>query len=233
MVKSKIVAIIQARVGSTRLPNKVLKEIINRPLIWHIINRLKSVNRIDDVIIATSKLPENDILFKFSQKNDLFCYRGSENDVLSRFYEASRSVNAAHIIRITADCPLVDPGVINELIEKYMKNSYDFCGVACGAGVSNEKNILRYPDGLDAEIFSFRALENAFENAVDPLHREHVTPFIWKNKNKFNIGTLFPMDKDFSSFRFTIDNKEDFEMISSIYNQLFSKKKNVYIQRCN
>jgi len=106
-----------------------------------------------------------------------------------------------------------------------MKNSYDFCGVACGAGVSNEKNILRYPDGLDAEIFSFKALKNAFENAVDPLHREHVTPFIWKNKNRFSIGTLYPTDKDFSSYRFTIDNKEDFEMISLIYNQLFSQKK--------
>ena len=223
MVKTGIFAIVQARVGSTRLPNKVLTEIVDKPLLWHIVDRLGKVNDIDEVIVATSTLPENDILYNFSKNNNIACFRGSEDDVLSRFYEAALSKNAKHIIRITADCPLVDPFVISDLIKYYFDSSFDFCGIACGAGVSNEKNVLRYPDGLDAEIFSFEVLKNAFKNATELLHREHVTPYIWKNKNKFNTGVLFPKKNDYSAYRFTIDNEEDLKMIKSIYNQLYSK----------
>jgi spore coat polysaccharide biosynthesis protein SpsF len=225
MVEPSVIAIVQARVGSTRLPNKVLSDIVGKPLLWHIIKRLVSIKKIDEVAIATSTLSENDVLYDFAQENNIYCHRGSENDVISRFYEAARIKGAKHIIRITADCPLVDPFIISDLIDYYFDNSYDFCGIACGAGVYNEKNILRYPDGLDAEIFSFAVLENAFKNATELSHREHVTPYIWKNKNLFNIGTLFPVKNDYSSYRFTIDNEEDLDTIKSIYNQLYSRNK--------
>ena len=221
MVSSKIIAIVQARVGSTRLPSKVMKKIKGKSLLWHIIKRLQSVNKIKEVIVATSNLKENDIIDNFCKKNNIYCFRGSETNVLKRFYESAKIKNADHVIRITADCPLVDPSVINNLIEFYFKNLFDFCGVACGAGVSDKRNIMRFPDGLDAEIFSFNVLEIAYLNAYETMHLEHVTPYIWLNRKQFKIGSLYPQEKDYSEYRFTIDNLEDFNFINDIYGKLY------------
>ncbi len=221
-LNSKIVAIVQARMGSTRLPGKISKPIRSKPMLWHIINRLKSVDEIDAVVIATSDLPSDDKVYEMATKDGITCFRGSETDVLKRFYDAAEMEKADYIIRITGDCPLVDPFTIKNLIDLFFQEKYDFCGIACGAGVSKEKNINRFPDGLDAEIFSFKVLSEANNEAVANLHREHVTPFIWQNTERYKLGSLYSKI-DYSYLRLTVDNKEDFDFINWIYEMLYTK----------
>ena len=221
-LKQNIVAIIQARMGSTRLPGKILKPIQNKPMLWHIVNRLIYVDEINKVIIATSDHESDDPVEQMANKYDFTIYRGSENDVLLRFFSAAEWVNAQHLIRIRGDCPLIDPPTISKLIKLYFDGQFDFCGVACGAGVSKDKNINRFPDGLDAEIFSFNVLKEAHLEAFTNLHREHVTPFIWQNDKRFKLGSLYS-ESDYSDLRLTVDNKEDFEFINWIYEMLYTK----------
>ena len=222
-MSTNIVSIIQARMGSTRLPGKILKPIQGKPMLLHIVNRLKNVIEIERVVIATSKLPSDDIVFDMATAHGIDCFRGSEADVLNRFFDAAQLQNAQHLIRVSGDCPLVDPTTISKLVKLYFDGKYDFCGVACGAGVANKININRYPDGLDAEIFSFKVLKEAHLEAKSKLHREHVTPFIWQNDVRYKIGSLVS-DIDYSNVRLTVDNKEDFELISWIYDTLFPIK---------
>jgi spore coat polysaccharide biosynthesis protein SpsF len=220
--KPNTVAIIQARLGSTRLPGKVLLEIEGKPVLLHIVNRLKRVLKVDEVIIATSTLKINSKIISFCKKNNIKYFVGSEDNVLDRFYHAALVYKPKNIIRITGDCPLLDSDLIDKLINYYEKNDFDYCGIATGAGVANKEEIFRYPDGLDAEIFKFSVLENAFKNATTKLELEHVTPFIWGNSQMFKLGVL-NSDVDYSNLRWTLDNFEDFKLIKWIYSQLYSK----------
>ena len=217
---NKIVAIVQARMGSTRLPGKVLMKIQGRPMLWHIINRIKQCDIIDDIIIATSDSKSDGLIYEMSKEYDISCFRGSENDVLNRFYNAAEHNNADYIIRVTGDCPLIDSNILGDLIRYFFKNGFDHCGIACGAGVANKKKVNKYPDGLDAEIFSFSVLKEANENAITISEREHVTPYIWKN-NDFFTGSFYPKLKDYSKTRLTVDNIEDFQFIKWIYDTLY------------
>ena len=231
MVKKKhIVAIVQARMGSKRLPGKILKSIQNKPMLWHIFNRLDKVDEIESVIIATSNSPLDDEVYEVAKGYGIGCYRGSEKDVLQRFYYAAKTYSAKYVIRITGDCPLVDPQIIKNLIKLYFDGDYDYCGIACGAGVSNKKNINRFPDGLDAELFSFDILEKVEVKAKGKLYREHVTPYIWKNKNKFKLGTLYSENEDYSAYRFTVDNIEDLELVRAIYDSLYKKNEVFHLE---
>jgi len=217
-----IMAIIQARMGSSRLPGKVLKELLGKPMLVHIVERVKQSN-VDDVIVATSVDEENDVIRKVCKENNILCFSGNENNVLERFYYTAKEHKADIIIRITADCPLIDPDVINKLIEKYSAKHYSLMGVAAGAGVSNPNfQGGKYPQGLDAEIFPFKVLEKAFNEAVYQRDKEHVTPFIWTHPNRFNIGVL-TSKIDYSGLRWVVDNQEDFDFIEKIYNALYPK----------
>lgn len=220
-LNQKITAIIQARMGSKRLPGKILKTIQGKPMLWHIVNRLKMVDEINEIIIATSEQLQDDPVFQMAEKYSISSFRGSEKDVLKRYFDTAVMVKADHLIRITGDCPVIDPQTISSLIKLYFDGNYDFCGISCGAGAANESNIRRFPDGLDAEIFSFKVLRDAHLNALSDLHREHVTPYIWQNKYIYNTGTLQPRIGDYSDHRWTVDNIEDFEFISWIYDMLY------------
>ena len=219
-LRTNIVSIVQARMGSSRLPGKILKPIQGKPMLWHIVNRLKRVNEINKIIIATSNLSSDDLVYDMAITHGIDCFRGSENDVLNRYFHAAHLYNAHHIVRITGDCPLVDRNTISNLIAYYFSGKFDFCGVACGAGVAKKDNINRFPDGLDAEIFSLKVLEEAHLEATSKLHREHVTPFIWQNDVRYKLGSLYSK-RDYSNIRLTVDNAEDYEMISWIYDTLF------------
>lgn len=225
-LNSNIIAVIQARMGSTRLPGKTLKVIQDKPMLWHIAERLNQVEAINEVIVATSDLQIDDPVFEMAQKYDISCYRGSESNVLKRFYETSLMAKADYVIRVTGDCPLVDPKTVSELIRFFFDGDYDFCGIACGAGVANEENINRFPDGLDAEIFSLKVLKEANIEANTDLEREHVTPFIWKKNNRYSLGLLSPNSKDYSDYRLTVDNKEDFDFVRWIYDMLYPQNNN-------
>lgn len=209
----KVVCIVQARVGSTRLPGKVLKQICGKIVLEHDIDRLKRVKNIDEIVIATTTLEKDNAIVKECERLGVKYFRGSEEDVLSRYYYAAKENNADVVVRVTSDCPLIDPEISNDVIKYYLNNKdkYDY--------VSN--TIERtYPRGLDTEVFSFKALEKAFNEAISERYREHVTPYIWDNPKVFRLAQ-YKNSQDYSDLRWTLDTEEDFELIDKIYNLLY------------
>jgi len=212
---TEIVAIIQARMGSTRLPKKVMSPIVGHPMLWHIINRLRKSASLDKIIIATTSNKEDDDISKFAEENNIPVFRGSEQDVLDRYYKASKKFNLKNIVRITADDPLKDPVVIDKIIKVYLQGKYDY--------VSNTIK-PSYPLGLDTEVFSFNAIEKAWLEAEKGFEREHVTPYIWMNPDKFKIINV-EYDKDnLSDLRWTVDTKEDLAFVKTVYKNLYKEK---------
>lgn len=216
MEKKPPIIIIQARLNSKRLPGKVLKKIGKQTVLEHIFCRLKPL-KLDIVVATTNKLSDKKIV-NLCVKNKIRFFCGSEKDVLKRFYSAASKFNAETIIRVTADCPFIDYKIIKQLMKFYKAGSYDHAGLATGAGVANLK-YKKFPDGLDAECFSFKALQKANKRAKKKFDREHVTPYIWKNKKKFKVGIL-ESKKDYSHLRVTLDNLEDFHLINKIYKKI-------------
>jgi len=219
----KPIAIIQARMSSTRLPGKVLKPILGRPMLWHIVHRLKHVTALAKIIVATSDQPSDDPVRRFCSENAIPFFAGSENDVLDRFYQAALIFQGDPLIRITGDCPFVDPKIVSELLSLYQKSYADHIGVATGAGAIYLDG-GRFPDGLDAECIRLSALEKAWREATEQSDREHVTPYIWQNKGIFRCQVL-KSPKDYSHMRWTVDNEEDFQLVTNIYENLYRDDK--------
>ena len=205
--------IVQARMTSTRLPGKVMKIVCGKPLLEHLINRLKRVKCADQIVIATTVNETEDIIVELCKKLDISYYRGSEEDVLGRYYEAAVEYGGDVIIRITSDCPVIDPDVVSYLIDFYMRNlkKYDYV-----------TNTLKrtYPRGMDAEIVSFKALKEAHFNAYDPFDREHVTLFIRNRPTQYRRHNI-KYSSDLSRYRLTVDTSEDMELIRRIFESLY------------
>lgn len=218
----KIGVIIQARVGSTRLANKVLKKIEDKTVLGHVIERVSQSKVINELIIATTDLDRDDAIKEETLKYKAKVFRGSEEDVLSRYYFAAKENNLDVVVRITSDCPLIDPKVLDEIIEFYLKNEYEVVSNA-----SSEISNRTYPRGLDIEIFSFDLLENAYNNASENYHREHVTPYIYENSEKI---FYYKNNIDYSKYRWTLDTVEDFEAITEVYKYLYKGKHNFYLE---
>lgn len=208
----KVVAIIQARMGSTRLPGKSMMEVDNRPIIQYVFDRISPSLLINEVCLATTINTEDDVLEKWAKDQNIKYYRGSTDDVLDRYYQAALLANADVVIRITGDCPLSDYKVINVVLDEYQKGKFDY--------VCNTQPPT-YPDGFDVEVFSFASLKKAWEEAKLKSEREHVTPYIWKNSNIFKIKNVVNQGANMSNFRLTLDTEADFKLISKI------------IQECN
>ncbi len=217
----KTVAIIQARMGSHRLPGKVLRPILGKPMLWHIIRRVRAVPSIDEVVVAIPDGPSDQELRKFCAANDIRSFSGSEVDVLDRYYGAARRYGADPVLRITADCPLVDPELVENLIRLYRSGSYDYVAVSAGADASRLEG-ASFPDGMDAECFNFASLERAWNEAQDPRDREHVTRFIWRQKGLFRCAKLLA-DRKYPHLRLTVDYAPDLVVASTIYEKLFSE----------
>ena len=211
-----IVGILQARVSSTRLPGKVLKPILGVPMLGRQIERLRRAKSMDRLLVATSTDASDDSIEAFCRGADVNCFRGSLNDVLDRFYQAAHSFSPEHVIRLTGDCPLADPQMIDNLVDFYLKGRFDYASNALEP---------TFPDGLDAEVFRFSCLETAWREATSKSDREHVTPFIWRNRDRFRIGS-FKNDVDRSAERWTVDEPEDFELVASIFSALYPVKSN-------
>lgn len=209
-----IYAIIQARMGSTRLPGKVMLDLCGHPVIAHVVNRLNESNFIDKIIIATSLDSNNQPIIDFCKETNIDYFVGSEDDVLDRYYQTAinNKINDDDIIiRITSDCPLIDPFVVDKVIEEHISNKNDYT-----------TNVIEctYPDGLDCEVFNFNVLKEAWINANLSSQREHVTLYIRDNPDKFKLGNV-KNNKDLSSLRWTLDEKEDFIFINEVYENLF------------
>ncbi|MGB9855722.1 MAG: aminotransferase class III-fold pyridoxal phosphate-dependent enzyme [Caldisericum exile] len=212
----KILAILQARVSSTRLPGKVLKPILGKPMLALQIERILQSKKIEKLVVATSSDASDDKIEDLCNELKLPCFRGKLDDVLDRFYQASLIWQPEHIVRLTGDCPLIDPDIIDQLILFYLDGDYDY--------VSNALEPT-FPDGLDVEIFRYFALEEAWKEAKLPSQREHVTPFINSHPDKFKIAN-FKNHIDLSHHRWTVDEPEDFELIKIIYEKLYPHNPN-------
>jgi len=202
-VKGKTIAIIQARMSSTRLPGKVLMKIKGKPMLWYVVSRMKKANLIDEIIVATSKSRLDGAIVNFCEVNRIKCFRGSLQNVLARYYKCAKENNADIVVRITSDCPLIDGKLIDEGIVRFKSTRPDY--------LSN--TIERtFPRGFDFEIFTFAALERAFLNAKDKIEKEHVTPYIWKRPRLFRLKQ-FNLDSDKSFYRLTVDTEEDYQVV--------------------
>lgn len=206
-------AIIQARMGSTRLPKKVIKKIEGKTVLEHVINRLKRIKNCPKVILATTDKKEEDVLEKIAKKLNISVFRGSEDDVLDRYYQTARLFKIDPIIRITADCPLLDSEVAEKVIDFYLRGIYDY--------VSNV-HPPTFPDGMDVEIFNFKTLEKSWQEIKLLSEREHVTSYITKHPKMFKVGNVVSK-KDFNYLRLTLDEKDDLILIRKIYKELYSK----------
>ena len=215
----KIVCIIQARMGSTRLPGKVMKKINGKTILYYVVERMKQSKLINQIVIATTTNTQDDVIVKEAERLDVESFRGSEEDVLSRYYFAAKRYTADVVVRITSDCPLIDPEITDKIIRFYLDNGIYNLVTNAGPIAQNRT----FPRGLDAEVFSFDILKEAFDNATEEYQREHVTPFIRKNKKLFKNKNI-ENDQDLSKYRITIDEKEDLIVIREIIEKLENKE---------
>ncbi|MBM4177564.1 glycosyltransferase family protein [Candidatus Gribaldobacteria bacterium] len=210
-----VTAIVQARTTSSRLPNKVLMNLEEKPMVLRVLQKVKKAKQIKQIILAIPEGRDNDPLEYFAKENKIICYRGSENDVLSRYYEAAKQFEAKTIIRITADCPFIDPKIIDQVIRAHKLSKADYTS-----------NVLErtFPRGLDVEVFSFKALEKAYFEAEGNYRREHVTPYFFENPNLFKLCHVkAKKELNRPELRLTVDTKEDFELTEKVYHHFKNK----------
>lgn len=200
-------AIIQARCGSTRFPNKVFALIDGKPLLWHVVNRLKYATKIDDIIVATTVSEKDDKIEQWCKENNVHCFRGSEENVLNRYYSASEAFPSDYVVRITADDPFKEPKVIDAVITKLIEEGYDH--------VTNNLP-PSFPEGLDCEAFKKSALDRSEKEAETAFEREHVTQYIYHHPEIFKIGNV-SNPENLSYLRWTVDKDVDFEMVKAVY----------------
>lgn len=209
---TRIIAIIQARIGSTRLPSKVLEDIAGKPMLTRVVNRTSKAKNVHSIMIATTTNPIDDAIAYLCKQQGWAYFRGSEEDVLDRYYQASLTVKATAIVRITADCPLIEPEIIDRVIDKFL---------SCHPEPDYVSNTLHrtFPRGLDVEVISTNAMAKAWEESKDLASREHVTPYIWRQPDKFVISNI-KNDVDLSHMRWTVDTAEDLIFIRKVYDNL-------------
>ena len=217
-MKNKIVCISQARMTSERLPGKVMKEINGKPLISYHIERLKNIRQVDEIVIATTTNMTDDTIEIFARQENITCFRGDEHDVLGRYYNAAMQSNADLVLRVTSDCPLLDPALHDKLITKLKKAPVlDGCSI----------NIDSFCRGLDGELFTIEALSRAHEKAINKDDREHVTRYFYQNISSFKWDGMINDKADISQHRLCVDTESDFLEIQRIIN-LLDKSSNDY-----
>ena len=206
--------IVQARMGSSRLPGKTLLKIDDKNTVLDfVINQLSSSNLLDEIIIATTNLESDNVIENFVKNMNVDVFRGKSNDVLDRYFQCAKHFSIDTIVRITGDNPLVDPTIIDNLIQKFTLNSYDYLSNA---------HVRTFPYGTEVEIFSFESLEQAWKNAILPSEREHVTPYFYNNSNLFNIHNE-KQSNNISNLRWTVDREDDLFLVKSIVSKIIKR----------
>ncbi len=213
----KVVGIIQARMSSTRLPGKILKDLCGRSVLAHDVIRLRAARLVDEVVVATTDQAVDDAVAAEAERCGALVFRGSEQDVLSRYCLAARAAEADVVVRMTSDCPLFDPVLLDAMLEEFLSalrgaQPFDY--------YSNTLNTRTYPTGLDAEIFTRQALERAHTEATEPYQREHVTPYFYQNPQLFHLGGMSAA-VDHSGHRWTLDTPDDWRLINAIYQAVY------------
>jgi len=213
MSKPRVVCVIQARTTSTRLPNKIFKDLAGKPVLARVIDRVQAAQRIDQVVIAAPDNESNDSIETFVKETypGVGLYRGSEDDVLDRYYQAASTFKADVVVRATSDCPLLDPGVIGKVVTEFLSAGVDY-----GANVLGERT---YPRGLDIEVFTFDILKRMWDHATEPDDREHVTLHLRKAPEGFSTINVIG-NRDLSKYRLTVDTQNDYDLIQWIFESL-------------
>lgn len=218
--------VIQARMGSSRLPGKVLMNLCGKPVLLHIIERLKDVKKEYKKIIITSTAQKDNEIENFCIENNILCFRGSEDDVLDRYYQAAKLFELQHIVRLTGDNPLIDANNLQVLIEEHLKNNADY-----SSNISEVNSGL--PEGVGSEIFTFSALEKSWIEGKKENHREHVNEYILENQDKFKVLFVKIRDSRLSAckdLRLTIDTKDDFVFVENIITMLQNNNLEIDLQ---
>lgn len=210
----KTVIIVQARMTSTRLPGKVLKTVLDKPLLEYQIERLRRIKLADEIVIATTTNDTDQPIVDFCNRLRLPFFRGSEEDVLSRYYGAAVQYKADVVVRVTSDCPVIDPVLSDKAISCFLdpQNKYDYL------------RLFQYPRGLDTEVFTFKALEESYFEATEKPDREHVTPFLYRHPERYKVKYM-SLPEDSSHHRWTVDTPEDFELVKRIIEELYPIKR--------
>ena len=206
----KIIAIIQARMGSSRLPGKVLMEICGEPMLAWVVKRARKAKLIKEIIVATTIDESDDAIEKFCQVNHIFCFRGSSADVLDRYYQAATLYQADVVVRLTADCPLIDPELIDNTIAAFQGSFADFATNRLPPPFQRT-----YPIGLDVEVVSMAALQRAWKESTALFEREHVMPYIYEKKDRFKILTI-DHNVNYGMYRWTVDTQEDLKFVRAV-----------------
>jgi spore coat polysaccharide biosynthesis protein SpsF len=211
---NNIVCIIQARMGSSRLPGKVLKKICGRPMLGWVVERASRSRLISKIVVATTSDSGDDPIEAFCESSGFTCFRGSEFDVLDRYYQSAKAYKAEIVVRLTADCPLIDPALVDETIEKLLITGADFAANRLPPPYQRT-----YPLGLDTEVATFKGLEKAWKLAEKPFEREHVMPFLYDPQNNFKI-VILDAEKNYGSHRWTVDTPEDLDFTQQVAEKL-------------
>jgi len=199
--------------GSTRLPGKVLLDIFGQTMLSRVVHRVRQASTLNEVIVATSDADSDDVIEKECKKLQVNVFRGNENDVLDRFYQASLFCKAEVIVRITADCPLIEPTIIDKVVSAFLSSNVDY---------ASNTLVRTYPRGLDVEVISSSALATACREANKPYQRAHVTPYLYENANSFRLLSI-TSSPDYSCYRWTVDTNEDLQFIRRVY-ESFGRK---------
>ncbi|MEA4907849.1 MAG: glycosyltransferase family protein [Anaerolineaceae bacterium] len=210
----KTIAIIQARMSSSRLPGKVLKDIAGKPMLGHVVERVCQAKGVDEVVVATTTAPDDAAIEEYCRAQGIPVYRGSLYDVLDRFYQAALQYQADVVVRVTADCPLIDPGVIDLTLDAFHASGADFAANRLPPPWKRT-----YPIGLDTEVCSLAALERAWKEATQAYQREHVMPYLYDQDGRFKVQVV-DHDPDYGALRWTVDTPEDLEFVRRVFQLL-------------
>jgi len=220
----KVAGIIQARMGSTRLPGKSMADLAGKPLIFRFVERVKRSLRLDEIVLATTTKSEDDVLLKVAGELDIKVFRGSENDLVDRYYQVARKFKADIVVRLCADNPVIEPAEIDRIIDYHLKTGNDFS--------SNTHNIddNGYPDGLGAEVYSMGTVEKLWKVTVDPANREHPHSYIYENWDKFKVGTIkCPLEFSRPELKLDVNTSEEYEFINAIYQYCYPRNNEFHI----
>lgn len=214
MKNTRVVAIIQARMGSSRLPGKVLRDIHGKPMLAWVVERTRKASSVSEVMVATTSDPSDDMIEQVCRQMNVPCFRGNIYDVLDRYYQAAREAQAEVVVRITADCPLIDAGLIDMVVQRFLEEKVDFAANRLPPPYQRT-----YPIGLDVEVVSFTALQRAWQEAREKHEREHVLPYLYESPGRFKT-LMVDHETDLGSYRWTVDTFEDLEFIQKLFTLL-------------
>lgn len=205
---SRVVAILQARMGSSRLPGKVLRDLCGQPMMARVVERARRARSLDEVVVATTTLPGDDAVARLAAERGWPLFRGSPEDLTDRYYQAARRHRADSVVRLTCDCPMIEPELIDRTVRVFRESGADYA--------SNGLPSRTFPRGLDVEVFSLAALERAWKEDADPAWREHATPYLYRHPELFKLAGM-AHDEDHSAQRWTVDTPEDFAFVAKVY----------------